>query len=279
MARNYLLSWLCDTPGAETCRVLLELAEEQDFVNTSGHLRSLARRRAATDAEFPPFGTEDVIALESRYEAPPQDRNGLFDVMMDRLDDLQHDLAHDDFSDRRTLQRIKEEPEMQRTLARRIKEKSNGAYLVTREEEVVDRKRTDIRLSTTNGDQKAVVEVKIADKRWTLTDFERALREQLVGKYLRHTNCKAGCLLLTCHDKEKYWIHPETRKQVKFPGIIKFLNDKARTLQSEKDDVRIAVFGLDLTDPIPNNPDFEERMAKAENIIGRYRNTLYVLSK
>ncbi len=193
----------------------------------SDHLRSLAWQRANTDAEFPPFGTKDVIELESRYEAPPQDRDGLFAVMMDRLEDIAHDLAHDDFSGRRTIQKIDNESEMQRTLARRIKEKSNGAYLVTREEEVVDGKRTDIRLSTTNGDQKAVVEVKIADKRWTLTDLERALREQLVGKYLRHANCKAGCLLLTCHDKEKYWIHPETRKQVKFPGIIKFLNDKA----------------------------------------------------
>ena len=278
-ARRSLISWLRDTPGTETCRILLELAEEQDFVNLSDHLRSLARQRAATDAEFPPFGTEDVIALESRYEAPPQDRDGLFAVMMDRLDDLQHDLAHDDFSDRRTLQGIKDEAEMQRTLARRIREQANSAYLVTREEEVVDGKRTDIRLSTTNGDQKAVIEVKIADKRWTLTDLERALREQLVGKYLRHANCKAGCLLLTCHGKEKYWIHPETRKQVKFSGIIKFLNDKARTLQSEKDDVRIAVFGLDLTDPVPNNPDFEERIAQAENIIGRYRNTLHILSK
>lgn len=280
MARDILLSRLRDTPGAETCRVLLELAEEQDFANMSDYLRSLARQRAATDAEFPPFTPEAVIALDTRHEAPPQDRDGLFDLMMDRLDDLQHDLAHDDFSDRRTLQGIKEEPEMQRTLARRIKEKANGAYLVTREEEVADGNHTDIRLSTIKGDPKAVIEVKIADSRWTLTDIERALREQLVGKYLRHANCKTGCLLLTCHDKGKYWIHPETRKRISFPAIIKFLNDKARALQSEKQhDVRIAVFGLDLTGPTPNAPGFEEKMAKAENIIGRYRNTLHVLAQ
>ena len=169
---------------------------------------------------------------------------------------------------------------MQRTLARRIRERANSVYLVTREEEVADGNRTDIRLSTANDAAKAVIEVKIADPRWTLTDLERALREQLVGKYLRHANCKAGCLLLTCHDKEKYWIHPATRKRVKFLEIIKFLNDKAQTLQTQNQhDVRIAVFGLDLTDPLPNNPGFEEKMAKAENIIGRYRNTLHVLSK
>ena len=279
-ARNSLLSRLLDTPGAEARRVVLELAEEQDFVHISDRLRLLARQRAATDAEFPPFDAKDVTDLEDRYEAPPKDRDGLFAVMMDRLDDLQHDFAHDDFSDRRTVQRIDEESEMQRTLARRIKEKANDAYLVTREEEVADGKRTDIRLSTTKGDQKAVVEVKIADKGWTLTNFVQALRDQLVGKYLRHATCKAGCLLLTYHGRKKHWKHPDTRKQIKFPELVTILKDKAQALEAETQyDVRIAVFGLDLTDPTPNNPGFEEKMAKAEDIIGRYRNTLHVLSK
>ena len=280
MARYFLISWLRDTPGAETCRILLELAEEQNFTHMSDHLRSLARQRAATDADFPSFGTKDVIALENCYEVPPHDRDGLFAVMMDRLEDIAHDLAHDDFSDRRTLQSIKDEPEMRRTLARRIKEKSNGAYLVTQEEEVADGNHTDIRLSTADGGPKAVIEVKIADQRWTLTELKQALQNQLVGKYLRHANCKAGCLLLTCHDKEKYWLHPETRKRVKFPEIIEFLNEKAQALQSEKQhDARIAVFGLDLTGPTPNALGFEEKMAKAEHIIGRYRNALHVLAQ
>ena len=279
-ARNSLLSWLLDTPGAEARRIVLELAEKQDFVHISDRLRLLARQRAATDAEFPPFTPEAVIALDTRHEAPPQERDGLFDLMMDRLDDLQHDFAHNDFSDRRTVQRIDAESEMQRTLARRIKEKANGAYLVTREEEVADGKRTDIRLSTTKGDQKAVIEVKIADKGWTLTNFVQALRDQLVGKYLRHANCKAGCLLLTYHGKKKHWEHPETKERIKFPELVTILKDKAQALEAETQyDVRIAVFGLDLTDPTPNNPGFEERMAKAEDIIGRYRNTLHVLAK
>ena len=152
--------------------------------------------------------------------------------------------------------------------------------LVTREEEVADGKRTDIRLSTTKGDQKAVVEVKIADKGWTLTNFVQALRDQLVGKYLRQATCKAGCLLLTYHGRKKHWKHPETRKQIKFPELVTILKDKAQALEAETQyDVRIAVFGLDLTDPTPNNPGFEERMAKAEDVIGRYRNTLHVLAK
>ncbi len=279
-ARNSLRSWLLDTPGAEARRIVLELAEEQDFAHCKDRLRLLARQRAATDAEFPPFGIEDVIALESRYEAPPHDRDGLFAVMMDRLEDLQHDFADDDFSDRQTVQRIDAESEMQRTLARRIKEKANGVYLVTREEEVADRNRTDIRLLANNGDQKAVIEVKIADKGWTLTNFVQALRDQLVGKYLRHTTCKAGCLLLTYHGKKNHWKHPETGKHIKFPELVTILKDKAQALEAEtQHDVRLTVFGLDLTDPMPSDSVFEEKIAKAENIIGRYRKTLHVLSK
>ena len=279
-ARHFLLSWLRDTPGAETCRILLRLAGDQDFANMSDHLRSLARLRAAIDAEFPPLGTNDVIALESRYEAPPHDRDGLFAIMMDRLEDIAHDLAHHDFTIRRTIGRIPDETEMQRNLAGIFATRAKAAYEVTREEQVADRKLTDIRLLASNCGQKAVIEVKIVDNGWTLTDLEGALQEQLVGNYLRHAKCKAGCLLLTYHGRKNYWQHPEDGRRIKFPELVTILKDKAQALEAEtQHDVRITVFGLDLTDPIPNDPGFEEKMAKAEKIIGRYRDTLHVLSK
>ena len=139
---------------------------------------------------------------------------------------------------------------MQRVLAGRLSDKAKGTYIVTREEEVADLKRTDIRLLTTKGKQKAVIEVKIADKRWSLSELEQALRVQLVGKYLRDANCKAGCLLLTNHDKKKFWMHPETNRQIYFPEMITFLNEKAKALEEEKlYSIRISVFGLDLTEP------------------------------
>ena len=89
--------------------------------------------------------------------------------------------------------------------------------------------------------------MKIADSRWSLSDLNKALRDQLVGKYLGDANCKAGCLLLTCHDANKYWIHPETRRRIKFPALIAYLNEKAAALEEENmRTTRISVFGLDL---------------------------------
>ena len=91
--------------------------------------------------------------------------------------------------------------------------------------------------------------MKIADN-WTLADLERALQNQLAGQYLRHSNCRAGCLLLTYHGRKKYWVQPETRKRITFSKLVALLNDKARAIENEStSDVRIAVFGLDLTDP------------------------------
>ena len=248
-ARNLLLSMLLDTPGPDAQRALLKLADEDDFARFADRLRFQARQRAAIDAEFPPVDPADVAKLDSCHETPPHDRDGLLTVMMDRLDDLAHDLAHDDFTNKSTLRGVDTEAEMQRNLAREIRHRANGVYKVTREEEVADNKHPDIRLSVANRDLKAVIEVKIADN-WTPTELERALRNQLTGLYLRHSNCRAGCFLLTCHGRKKYWVHPATRKRIAFPELVALLNDKARNIENDSaHGVRIAVFGLDLTDP------------------------------
>lgn len=249
-ARNYLLFSLLATPGPKARRTILELAAEPNFEHFPDRLRLLARHRAAEDAEFAPYEAGALVALETCCEAPPQDRDGLFIVMMDRLEDLAHDVAHNDFSDRRTLRNITDEDEMQRTLAWRLRAGANGIYTVSREDEVADKKRTDIRLLATRGDQKAVVEVKLADQRWSLSDLENALEHQLLGQYLRHATCAAGCLLLTYDGGKASWRNPKTKRRMVFSEMIGYLNSRAGELEDQCNlKVRLAVFGLDLTDP------------------------------
>ena len=79
-----------------------------------------------------------------------------------------------------------------------------------------------------DGGQKAVVEVKMANK-WSVTKLENALNSQLVGSYLRHPDCKAGCLLLTYHGRERkrYWVHPDTRKRLTFRNVIAYLKGQS----------------------------------------------------
>lgn len=141
----------------------------------------------------------------------------------------------------------------QRTLAWRLQAKANGAYKVVREEEVADRKHTDIRFLSVQGKKKAVAEVKIADN-WSLTQLEGALRDQLLGQYLRHEDCKAGCLLLTYHGRKRYWVHRESGNQLRFQEIVAILREKTREIEAETSyDVRLSVFGIDLTDPTPGS--------------------------
>lgn len=252
-ARGMLFNMLCDTPGPEAREALLEMAEDGIFGDLRDRVKLLARERAAGDAEWAAFDTAAVVALEERYEAPPSDGKGLFAVMMDRLGDLGYELAHSDFSDRRTLRSIEDEREMQRTLSWRLREKANNAYRVMREEEVADAKEPDIRLATVGGDdEKVVLEVKIADNGWSLADLEEALRKQLVGQYLRHERCACGCLLLTYHGRKRYWVHPDSKRRLEFGDVVSILGDKARAIEREqRDRVRVEVLGLDLTDVQP----------------------------
>ena len=250
-ARNFLLSRLLDTPGPEARRVVLELASEEDFAHFPDRLRILVRRKAADEGELEPFDPADVVVLDEKLEAPSRNADGLFSVMLDRLDGLAHDLQHHEFSDRKTVQAITEESEMRRTLAMRLEAKANGVYKVAQEEEVADRKRTDIRLLAAKGSYKTVIEIKIADKGWTLKDLEKALADQLVGQYLRHHDCKSGCLLLTHGGKRKGWRHPGSGKFLRPPEAVEFLREKAARIEMEHShEVRLAVFWLDLSDPI-----------------------------
>jgi hypothetical protein len=95
-ARNFLLSALLDTSGREAHRLILALADDPMFAHFPDRLRLLARHRAASDAEGEPLDPRAIAALNERYEAPPNNRDGLFEVMVDRLDDLQQELSHGD---------------------------------------------------------------------------------------------------------------------------------------------------------------------------------------
>ena len=250
-ARNFLLNRLLETPGPEARRVVLELASEKDFEDFPDRLRLLARRKAAAEGELTVFDPADIVALEHKLEAPARDAEGLLSVMMDRLADLAHDLHHHEFSDRKTVQGIAEESEMRRTIAMRLVAKANGIYKVAQEEEVADRKRTDIRLLAVQGNHKSVIEIKIADKGWTLKQLVKALQDQLVGQYLRHSDCKSGCLLLTHGGKRKGWRHPDSGKLLSPPEAVEYLRERAARIETEiSHQLRLSVFWLDLTDPI-----------------------------
>lgn len=247
-ARSHLLNTLLETPGIEARDLILSLATEEGFAHFPDRLRHLARERAAQDAERPAWSISQVIELEQRHHILPSDRDSLFAAMMDNLSDLQHEISTHDFSNINVIRSIDNEEDMQLTVALRLENIANGAYIIAREEEVVNRKRTDIRLLAREGSAKAVIEIKHTAKGWSANDLVVALRDQLVGQYLPHNDCKAGCLLLTLHKPKRRWKHPVTQEWMYFSDLLSYLGDVAKELEEESNyTMRLSVFGLDLT--------------------------------
>jgi len=250
-ARNALLDRLFETSGCEAHRVMLELAGEPDFEAHADRLRWLARRKGAEDAEFKAYTIDQVQSFERNLEAPPLDRDGLFNIMLDRLDDIARDLCHGDFSDQQLLRKCRKEIDMQRYLAGRLDRNSKSAYRVVREPKVKDRKRPDIQLAAVEGDQRVVVEVKIPDE-LSISYLKQALRDQLCGRYLLPGTCTAGCLLLMyAGDRKtgKWQVDRSNRKKdVDFNGLIDHLNEFAKSLENiSHGRIRLKVKGIDLT--------------------------------
>ncbi len=242
--RGFLLSALLETPGATARQIITKLSGERAFSHFADRLRHLARERAAKDAEFEAWEVGQIGDLNHQFDLPPTGRDAMHQVMMDRLEDIQHDLDHDDFSDRRTLQTISDETEMQRCLAQKFQTMSHGAYTIDREPEVADSKRPDFRLRSLADGTKTAIEIKIADNNWSLGKLESALKNQLVGQYLRHESCKSGCLLLTFAGKKKAW-RTSSGMVLDAPGLIAHLNKLAQKIEARGNGaIRVQVFGL-----------------------------------
>ena len=247
-ARSALFGALIECPGPEAHLALEALVDEEGLLEFPERVQQLTLERAAREMDQPVMELSGYAEFERRLEAVPVGRDALFQVMRDRIDDIAHNLAHDDFSDRGILAQIEDEGEMQRTLAARLRQEAHGAYTVARESEVADRKKPDIRLTGAKGEQISI-EVKIADS-WTMAQLLAALRDQLVEQYLRHRNGSAGCLLLT-RGRKRSWADATTQRRLSFDDVLARLAAEARLIERELGfSVRVAAIGVDLTSPV-----------------------------
>ncbi len=255
-ARGYLLNCLLECPGETAKRAISEIANQSDFTHSSDRLRILARERAARDSEPNPVDPSKLADIDKSFEVPPQNQEALYCLMLDRLEDIEHDLSHDDFSERDSLRLITKETSMQRALANRLRGAANGCYSVARETEMADLKENDIQLSIIDGaNSHVVIEVKLADNNWTVAALESALTDQLSGQYLRHVSCTSGCLLLVYRGDKVSWQHPVTKSKLSFAELIKYLQSFAADFEVVRPlgaTVRLSVFGIDLTDSTTN---------------------------
>ena len=105
---------------------------------------------------------------------------------------------------------------------------------------------TDIRLLSVKSQAQAVIELKLANNDYSMSDLIKALETQLVGQYMRHDNCRAGCLLVTMNRK-RTWKCPDDGSKLEFADVLSRLQHHAAELEARLNhEIRLAVVGIDL---------------------------------
>jgi hypothetical protein len=244
-ARSALLTAVLAAPGAAGWKAKLELAADRVFEDLKDRAMVVARERAAEEAEGPPFAEAEVVALDTYGETPPTTRDAMFAIMRDRLEDID-DLLLQDVSPREAWANIAKEHLMRRELARELRSSANSMYTVDQEAATADEKETDIRLRATRSSQHATIELKIGEKPRSAAVLRRALKDQLMKKYMAAEDCRAGCLVVTIRSN-KTWAHPDSGVRLDLAGLIAMLNEEAAQLTAELGgSIRLMAKGLDL---------------------------------
>lgn len=241
--RSALLSTLLNAKGEEAWQLKLQLSDNPIFGDFRDRLRRVAQEAVSEEMDSRVLSENEVAQFESRGETTPKTTQEMFELLTDRLDDLDEVLLQDD-SPRELWASIDEEKLMRREISRVLRNLANDAYLVNQEEVTADENRTDIRLHTTH--QQAVIELKIGEKNWSGRDLRSVLKDQLVAKYMAVENCRAGCLLITVSSDRK-WEHPDTKEMLDASGVRSMLSEEALKLECEMgSSFRLHVKVLDL---------------------------------
>lgn len=203
-ARDRLVNTLLRIAGREAFDALKRLSKSPDLRPVRSWLHVQARLRAEIDADKA-WLPREVYEFESQHEHQPKDGDELLRLVRRRLEEIADYLAGGDFSQAELLgEKDFEERQYQLWLAGQLEMLRRGFYSVSREEEVKDKKRPDIRIHNLPADTKVSIEIKIADD-WSGSELKSAFTHQLIKRYLRDPRCRHGMLVLIGRGKRRSW--------------------------------------------------------------------------
>ena len=249
--RNALPKHLANQKGADAQRVLQNLAasfDDQPKIQT--YFRRLAEQQAAIVVEYPPRSPQDVAAFGAGGEMDPKTGDELYEIALDRLDDIREDIETGDFSDRHLFFPRMPEKDIQIWLSGRLHRESGGMYSVTREEEIDLSQKTDIRLHHPAAGC-VTIEIKPVESgsgRYSFNQLVAALQGQLVGQYMRAANSRHGILVVAML-AERHWNAPAGGGRLRFAEVIDRFNAIAvEIVQSDRDVEKLCVIGINFSE-------------------------------
>jgi len=246
--RDSLLEHLSQSESAEADDVLHEFLDEPALAAHRDYILHLLDQRAERQADSPPWNPEDILAFAKDYETDPKTDRDLFKIACRRLYEIKNAVEKADKSVRFEMHEEYDERKLRIWLASKLQERSRNRYMVPQEEEIDRRERPDLRVERP-GMAPVSIEIKWADKDWTLQDLLNGLENQLVGQYLRDDNSRYGIYLLGYIGRKNFWVDPDNSSRLSFDQVVIMINDRAKAIVAERRNVEdIAVISMDFTD-------------------------------
>ncbi|MDT4807859.1 hypothetical protein FQZ97_407130 [compost metagenome] len=247
-ARNELLGALLARPGHEAFAALSKLSRAPECAGSEKRLQELAHSKAQADADIVAWKATEVFEFSEKKKLPAKNGLQLLNLTFGMLKDLAH-FHGADASSRSTFVFAREEEHVQEWLAERLTERKGGRFHVHREAQVAERNEPDIVISSTASTAELAIEIKHANKGWTVQQLEKAITSQLVGDYLRTPSRRHGILVVTMHRRRRWKLDGEW---LEFPQLIKHLESvAANTVCNRYGSLEVKVVGIDACDPQP----------------------------
>lgn len=220
-ARSRLVQLLFESKGAAAWEYKLKFAQDPLAAHFKERATALAEQAMAQEWDAPLYRLSDVAALESIHDMAPVTRADMAALLLDRLGELD-DRLRQDSTPRQLWARLREETELRRLVAAELEHLANGAYNLSQEQVTGEEKETDVRLRSSGYPIEAVIELKVGDKDYSVADLRKALRDQLVGRYMVPEARRVGCLMISLASSRQ-WKHPEDGHLIDVEEVIALL--------------------------------------------------------
>jgi len=230
-ARSTIANALLGMTGPGAWDIKMKFADDPEVAHYRDRIRAIALDRLAEDWDSVVFDEAGIAQLERDHDYSPSNRIEMAALLDARLADIEDLLLHD-ASPRELWATIKVEKLLRRAVAAELQKLARHIYLVNQEAVTGDEKETDIRLASSAAPHEAVIELKIGENGYSISDLREALHTQLVGKYMAPEHRRVGCLLISIAT-DKFWIEPDTGRRVESEDVIALLDAEAKALAAD----------------------------------------------
>lgn len=245
-ARDGLLAFIRETPGKEAFLALQEIAQAHPAEGLRPWSAFYAQQKATADSQTPPWEPAKVVEFHELLESTPSTHRELWNLAIDRLLDLKHDLEDSDSSYAEILLQTNQETSSRKFIGKWLRDHAAGRYVVPQEEQLADDKRPDYRFQNSQYYAPVPVELKLSQN-WSGPEHFERLENQLCGDYLRDVSSSCGIFLLVNHGGQATWESP-TKGRVGFNDLVIALQEHWLVIASKFPNVEdIKVIGIDLT--------------------------------